>query len=232
MISLGDFLGQILAELSIARSHADLEAVRIAELYANHSLLKHFPIPRVRVKDVNLEIPFVITKTEPPPTKGSPRGGVSAELLRERFVKLFDDHLAHFSIKLADKDHQELFNVLKETSDRLVKPEYVQADTNQVADKFISATRKFFVRKKIEADPKTIESFFDALRKTAKADFINARTDIPRIVIGATLSEIRESPPEAVVRISMRISEDGLEWTQISSLDGDDGDENVRLIPE
>ena len=232
MINLGDYLGQLLSELTIARAQADLEAVRVAELYANHELLKHFPIPRIRIKDIDLDIPVIIVKTEDPPAQGSPRGGLPPEELRDRFLNVLDGQLERYSLKIDDREREELVASVQDITDRLVRPEYVQVDTNLAADRFSSVVRKLFERKRLELGPKNVDRFVESVRRAARTDFINARSDIPRIVIGATSAEIREAPAEAIVRVSLRISEEGLEWTQISSRDEDDGDENFRLVPE
>jgi hypothetical protein len=232
MVNLGDYLGQLLAELTIARTQADLEAVRIAELYANHELLKHFPIPRLRVHDIELDIPVVINKTEDPPTQGSPRGGLPPEELRDRFLNVLERELERYSLQIDEKEREELLESIQKTTDRLVRPEYVQVDTNLAADRFTSVFRKSFEHKRHELGPKNVDRFVESIRRAARADFINARIDIPRVVIGATSGEIREQPAEAIVRISLRISEESLEWTYISSDEEDGGDGNFRLVPE
>jgi len=62
MPNLGDFIGQLISELLIARAQADLESLRIAEMYKSDNILKHFSIPRFRLPTVNLDIPVAITK--------------------------------------------------------------------------------------------------------------------------------------------------------------------------
>lgn len=233
MINLGDYLGQLLAELTIARSHADLEAVRVAELYANHELLKHFPIPRIRIKDIDLDIPLIIVNTEDSPPLGSPRGGLPPEELRDRFLKVLEGQLERNSLKIDDKVREELLTSIEDITHRLVRPVFVQADTNLAADRFVAVVKKLLLKHKLlEFSPKEANSFVESLRRSVRTDFINARLDIPRVVVGATSAEIREAPVEAIVHISLRISEEGLEWTQISSKGDDDSDENFRLVPE
>ncbi|MEJ2127120.1 MAG: hypothetical protein P8X84_06440 [Candidatus Bathyarchaeota archaeon] len=49
MPNLGDYLGNLISEVTLARMQADIEAVRIAELYSSHPLLKNMPIPHFRL---------------------------------------------------------------------------------------------------------------------------------------------------------------------------------------
>lgn len=60
MPSLGDFLGALLSDAARARMRADLEAVRIAALYAQDPLLKNLSVPRFRLPDVTVDVPFVV----------------------------------------------------------------------------------------------------------------------------------------------------------------------------
>lgn len=63
MAELSDFLGHILAEITRARALADAEAVRTAKRYAADpdGLLKYFAVPRVRLPNVEITAPMVVT---------------------------------------------------------------------------------------------------------------------------------------------------------------------------
>lgn len=61
-LDLGDFLGHLLSEITRARVQSDMESIRVAEVYASHPLLKHFPIPRVRLPDVELTLPVILSE--------------------------------------------------------------------------------------------------------------------------------------------------------------------------
>ncbi len=52
MPNLGDYLGQLLSEITLARMHADLESIRIAELYAAHPLLRTFPFQHSGIRSL------------------------------------------------------------------------------------------------------------------------------------------------------------------------------------
>ena len=82
---LGDYLGHLLSEITIARMQADLEAVRVAELYATHPLLRTFPIPHFRLPDVDLDIPVVIQKLDNQSPNAPPRGAPPLTAMRQAF---------------------------------------------------------------------------------------------------------------------------------------------------
>ena len=61
---LGDYIGHIISEITRARLHADLEALRVADYYAKEPLLRHFPVPRFRLPSVKLEVPVAPVSTQ------------------------------------------------------------------------------------------------------------------------------------------------------------------------
>ena len=61
--SLSDYLGHLLSSVAKARVQSDLETIQIAEQYQNHPLLKHFPVPRVRLPKVELTVPVIMVGT-------------------------------------------------------------------------------------------------------------------------------------------------------------------------
>ena len=64
MVSLGDYIGLLLSELTTARVQADIESVRMAELYSTNKILRNFAVPRVRFQNVEITTPVVIDKTD------------------------------------------------------------------------------------------------------------------------------------------------------------------------
>lgn len=230
MVYLGDYLGQILSEITIARVQADLESVRIAELYANHDLLKHFPVPRVRLGDVDLDIPIIIIEADEPPDKERPRGGLSVSAMLRHFQSLTSQQLELSSIDLNKKTRTELDQQLEERSRKMGRPEYVNVDTNRTANQFTTTVRRFLQQREIE--PEAIRSFTESLNIAARRDFISARSAHPRILVGATSSQIQEAADESVTRITIRITEQSMEWTRITAESDDDDDNSERLVPE
>jgi hypothetical protein len=63
MAELSDFLGHILEEITRARVSADAEAVRTAKRYASDpdGLLRYFPVPRVRLPNVEITAPMIVS---------------------------------------------------------------------------------------------------------------------------------------------------------------------------
>lgn len=60
MITIRQLLGGLLAEITQARVIADASSVEIAKRYLGHDLLRGFPVPRMHVRDVEVELSFAV----------------------------------------------------------------------------------------------------------------------------------------------------------------------------
>jgi len=93
MPNLGDFLGHLMSEVTIARVHADVESIRIAELYASHPLLVNLPVPHFRLPNIEIDVPVVV-KTMEEEQPGQPaRGAPSLKEMRNKFSDVLSKYL-------------------------------------------------------------------------------------------------------------------------------------------
>lgn len=229
---LGDYLGQMLSEISIARVQADLEAVRIAELYANHPLLKHLPVPHFRLPTVTMNVPVVIKEIEEPKPGESPRGGAELPVLREHFDRTLDLHLKRAKIRLPDAERARLNQALDEAMARLSQPPYVSVSVLNIADELVSTLSQVLtVPERLRGAVKTelIEKLAEDLKAAVRLEFLNLRAEPPRLHVMVTTSEVREAgPQELLAHLNLSISEEAVEWTVIDS----QGRTYNKLVPE
>jgi hypothetical protein len=229
---LGDYLGQLLSEITIARVQADLEAVRIAELYANHPLLKHLPVPHFRLPTVAMNVPVVIKETEESRPGESPRGGVALPVLREHFDNILDMHLKRAKIRLTDAEKARLNQALDDTISRLTQPPYVSISIMTIADELVSTVLGLLAlpeRRREAIKTEQLKKWADEFRATVRLEFLNLRTEPPRLHVLVTTTEVREAgPQEILAHLNLSISEEAVEWTVIES----QGKTYNKLIPE
>jgi len=228
---LGDYLGHLMAEVTIARLHADLEAVRVAELYASHPLLRTMPVPRVRVADVEMRVPVVIEKVDDPREGESPRGGIPIEKLIPAFDRALSVPLRKHNIRPTAAQFKKLGALIQERLETVRRPIETAVDVTRLADELAQEiTRSLAELRKPDFErPNLVSRFGKDLREAARIEFLKERAGPPRLHVLVTSKEIREAgPSEAIVHIDLKISEDGMEWTSIES---DQGSED-RLIPE
>ena len=229
---LGDYLGQLLSEITIARMHADLEALRVAELYASHPLLRTMPIPHFRLPDVELEVPVVIKQMDEPSPGKPPRGGVDPKTLRKAFDSTLALQLSKSRIKLSAEQTKNMQALIDTAASDEDLPHEIAVDTNRVADRFADAVSKVLAATVPPDNPDKLEQIqrlASELKTGVRLAFLKARVPPPRLSTLVTTQDIREAgASENITRLKLKISEESVEWTMVES----DGQMQGRLIPE
>jgi hypothetical protein len=232
---LGDYLGHLLSEIATARVQADLETVRMAELYASHPLLRHLPVPRFRLPTLTLDVPVVVQNVE---QAAQPDISLLAELsapsARERFNQLLDLHLQRAGIVLSERDKYGLQAVLDQAAAaRAADQPFTAASARGMADEMVSAAVKFIsfyqTQTSLAADPTWLQVFESELRAAALALFPDKSPTPSRLLVQVTNTALRDAgPAELMTRLRLSISEDAVEWTTVES----QGQTVERLLPE
>lgn len=229
---LGDYLGQLLSEITIARMHADLEALRVAELYASHPLLRTMPIPHFRLPDVELEVPVVIKQMDEPSPGTSTRGGVDLKTLRKAFDNTLALQLSRSRIKLSAEQTKNMQALIDAAASDEDLPHEIAVDTNRVADRFSDVASKVLtatVPSENSDKLEQIRKLTAELRTGVRLAFLKTRVPPPRLSTLVTTQDIREAGAgENVTRLKLKITEESVEWTMVES----DGQMQGRLIPE
>ncbi len=226
MPKLGDYLGHLLSEITIARMQADLEAVRVAELYAGHPLLRNMPVPRFRMPDVEIDVPIVVKDLEEPSDGDTPQRNPSIEEIRKLFDKVLTSTLAKGNIKLNAAAQKKLNATLDKRVIALTRPTEIAIDMNRVSQDFsINAVKA--VGEAIK--PEKRAEFEETLKDSVRVELIKIRKPPTRLNVLVTSAEIREAgPSEVVTHLRLKISEESFEWTTIESDEG----KNDRLVIE
>ncbi|MBI4517002.1 MAG: hypothetical protein HY699_14430 [Deltaproteobacteria bacterium] len=228
---LGDYLGQLLSEISMARMQADLETVRLAELYATHPLLRTMPVPHVRLPDVEMEIPVLIKASEEPRAGESARGGATLADMSRKFDEVLAAHLSKAGMALSAADRKKLRAALDERLTQTGVPTEISVDVNRVADDLTSTALRVVgeLRPKSTAEPAIVTPIGAEFREAVRLEFLKLRTPPPRLTVLVTSAEIREAgTTENLTRLRLKVSEQGVEWTTIES----EGVRHDRLVPE
>lgn len=232
MPKLGDFLGQLLSEITIARMNADMEAVRVAELYAVHPILRTMPVPHFRLADVDLDVPVVIQKMDEPEAEAKPQPPPSLTAMRKTFDKVLAKEVAKARITLTPKAKRRIKEMLDDRAAVLSQPAEISVDVLRVSKELTGAVLGALKEAGISGDeiePKRVKRLEANLKEAASAELIKLRTPPPRLHALVTTAEIREAGPgEVITRLRLKISEDALEWTNVET----DGVKNDLLIPE
>jgi len=232
MVNLGDYLGLLMEEIVHSRMQCDLAVVQVAELYSSHPLLKHFPIPRIRLPNVEIRIPVIICEVEEQPNSVSARYKIESKTLIEAAEKITLAELRKHKISLSTKDASSLRGIIKRKSEDIQYIRERVPSTIFVAKAIVNEVEKMLktipdIRKKLSDDQiikmsKTIES-------KLRDKLISEQKSPPRIKISALTKDIIEiKDTERLVNLTISITEEGIEWTRIEEA----GKERDMLVPE
>ena len=227
MSYLGDFLGQLVTEVTRARMQADIEAIRVAEMYASHHLLRHLPVPHFRMPDVELDVPVVLQDLDGDTVDGAARPK-AAEVIKA-FQPALVAALRERGITLKPEQKKLLQAAVEKKLPSLLEADTLGTDLLAVAD----ATSRLAVETLAgtrgpisEAQRSSVET---ALRKEARQALLKLRGTPPRLRASVKTSDVREAGSgEVVTRFRLRITEEAVEWTSVD----DDGETPNRLVIE
>lgn len=229
MPPLGDYIGQLMSEITIARMHADIEAVRVAELYASHSLLRNMPVPHFRLPNVEVDVPVVVKQMEEQRAGELPRGAPILADMRRAFDKVLTKQLGEERIRLRAEHRTKLKSVLDRKVASLSQPAEIAVDVNRVADELTIAASSMLTESGGPVDPTRRPKLEKKLKEATRVEFLKLRKPPPRLQVLATTAEIREAgPSEVITRLHLKIIEEAFEWTTIES----EGRTQDRLVIE
>lgn len=233
MIKLNDYLGTLISSINQARVMADIESAKVAKAYANDDLLKHFSIPRFRAQDIELDIPIAIDSFNESPIKdyqpidNKSFNSYSYNIIKDvakvtsfsrRTSKLLNSEIANSSREL---EKSLKANISKEIAFKKYQKE--------ISDVFIRAIENDEL--KIEDLKKTKIELQNSLKEKLYNCITSRETknklEDANVVVEA--SKLREIPKENIIRIKMKLFEDGMEW---HTSENTNGDLESRLLPE
>lgn len=113
-MDIGDFIGGLMAGVARARRDADMTAASIAEEYKLNNLLSQIPAPRIRLADIEIDIPVVLSAADPAVTTKSGGSAMTAQatvaalehILRR---EIDDDEILSDFVQTASKDMDIVF---------------------------------------------------------------------------------------------------------------------------
>jgi len=235
-MKLKDYLGTIIAEVNQARVLADVESARIAQAYSEDELLKHFPVPRFRAQDIELDIPFAIegfdaatsdTDDEFRPIDKQYFNAVSYTTMKDvAKVRSFNRNISDMINKRIAENSRKLESHLKTGIE--VETAFDQYE-NQMGKLFLDVLRqiKSRIRDKDEAKLFFEKSLREKLLHRVEKEQTSKTLNNANIIVEA--HKLREIPSENVLRVKMKLFEEGMEWHN-----GQDEEGNVtsKLLPE
>ncbi len=235
MATLNDYLGGLFASISEARVMADLHSAQVAEQYAKHDLLKHYSIPRMRIGDIELTIPVAIQGlVERSELQLDPIGNAEFKRAMVRELSRYVGYvqlppLADQRLGIALDTHiPETVKAIRETND-VVKGMRTFAEWAVTDFQVIVQDTKLAGDgvERIFATDEAI-SYFHELGIGLVKGLVD-KPILDQLTVIAESEQLRNQRPEDIVRIHMRVNENGMEW---QTLQRDDGTIERKLVSE
>lgn len=228
MAKLGEFIGALLSDAAQARVRADIEAVKIAESYSAHELLKHLPVPRFRLPDITVDFPVMVTAVEEAPAGGRDR--LFDQPTKDELLAGVRKALIDAEVKLPAATREKVTAAVGEGAKRVFEAgPRILLSSARIADKLAEVMVDAMESGTDEIDEP--DGRLEQVRKAAKASFnallLDKLAKSPALQVNVTAAEIKaHGHSDSLVRVRLTISEDAYEV-----INRDDGN-GFTLTPE
>ncbi len=241
MSELSDTLGHLLCEITRARMAADREAVRIARQYAEDDggLLRHFPVPRMRMPQLELTLPVVVSHI--------PEGYVTKvepDMLVTALSGKLKEALKELSIHVSTAEIRKIVRADPNLSQGLVDEQLATKLTEQLHDHTRRQLERQAARTAAAGATDAATSSTSAERFKQIAAIIRAQVNstldaLPQRPIGISVDARTQQVKEAnqggsfCLNLKLNVSEDGLDMLFEDPQPGQDKPPALsRLVPE
>ena len=232
MPNLNEYLGSIMTSVTNARVISDLQTIQVAEQYANHNLLKHFSIPRMRIDDVEMTIPVGMDAQET--TAETYIGTVNKTELN---VSLYENMIKQLGITRINADVKTVFEreIAKYIEDLIAQingsnyKDLIFKYSNLITENCYSIASKYsLIKKTVKITPTLISPIIEKILNS-NIPIIQRENTLGNLNVIVEANRLREFAPETLIYIKLKISEDGMEWNRAEN---SNGEIVTNLLPE
>lgn len=221
MITLKDYVGNIYKEITKARVQSDIETVEVAKEYAKHDLLKHFSVPNMKMKTVEITIPIAIDSPEVKLPSVNDTTAINsimkatADIVKETEGKKTIDKTNVTKLKTLNKQN---INLLKDSKGKVNVG-------NTTLKSFLNKTSaNSYKLLKPQLGNLTEPQFKESLRiKTQKEIAKKDTVELEKIPVIIETNRLRDvKTKESLMNIKIIIEEDTMEWMREIDDEGND----------
>lgn len=217
MADLGDVIGSLMAGIIRARRVADEQTAALAEYYRGNPLLQGLSVPRIRIPELTINMPVII---EGQTAEQAAKMADAAMLVSAAYAQLKETLVrrklvmpSNFSRSFTPEAKAKLAALQKSTA-----PATREAIVRCLQEVVTAHLRK--------ANPRLTAADLDAvakdLRTKISAAALATESVGSQILATVRTADVKEQASSAnVVRITITLKEEGLEWaTQVSETGG------------
>lgn len=230
MVKLGDFIGALLADIGSARVRADIEALKLAEIYSNHELLRHMPVPHFRLPDITVDINVLLDDIET--QTGADAGAHYQQPSAAEITKVIRRSFAETGMTFNVAERKQVYSAAQRKSRSVFeRPAPPLINMNKANDAITAAAEDIVTRilKSRGVDDTVSSRFVKSMKGALRELMLGKITRAPALKVGVNSAEVKEhGDPNSLVRIHLTISEDSYEIVA----DAPDTSSSIRLVPE
>jgi len=248
MASLGEILGALISQIGKGRSQADMATLEVAQIYKDHPLLSSFPVPKVSLDEIVIDLKMSISAAPAPEKFLTPKAKSEILAHLERIV----DNLpkTESSLKAICEKFPELSQVWKSAHPEIVQrlseliPTEVEVKAKSIAQGLASIIHGHLTNTVLtpaaKVRPTSAVNFLkeDALKietglisqvQEIISKILEAQPSTKdRLDVLVTASDLQTIPPEKLTTLKLTLRESDQTWTQIET---EKGEIKEKLIP-
>jgi hypothetical protein len=213
MADLGDLIGSLMCGLVRARRMADEQTAALAEYYKSTPLLEGLSVPRIRIPELTIDIPFLIDGYT---TGLDSRIQTPAKIAAAANARLTAT-LAKNKVRLSASFHKEFIHAVKDqltAMQQAGKPMMEEAVARTVQSAFADT----LARNRADVSGLDKNTIANDLRSEVSRVAVVSEPVAPGVTANILTADVKErSSAATAVRLKITLKEEGLEWAVRSS---------------
>lgn len=231
MPTLNEYIGSLITNVTKARVLSDIKSVEVAQKYAEHDLLKHYSIPKMKIDDVEFSVPIAIAPNQ---DNSKVSKNITANIISDFNIIVYASIIEEYKsprltareIRLVNERINEEITLLK---DELNRTKNLQALSNFVnrlteytgtIERFTRALESYNLDKRIIAN-----NLYLKFQEYVTLEVTNNLEDMDIIFEAHKLKELDD---DTLIKIKINISEEGMIWERLEN----NGIIEHKLLPE
>lgn len=226
---LKDYISALVTSMTEARVNADTFSANVARLYLENDMLRHFPVPRMRIGDVEMDVPVAVNSA------GSKTTVINKPNLSLVTDKVYTDVCNGFGLNVADVDNnataskalrEDISLEVAEIGNKINESTYsevLKSSSNKIADNSLNILGKH----NFNVDKNKVPAVALQVEATLGKEFVSANIEDMDVIVEA--AKLKEFPSNTLLNLKIKLVEDGMQWA-ISKNDKEEIE--TKLMPE
>ena len=226
---LKDYISALVTSMTEARVNADTFSANVARLYLENDMLRHFPVPRMRIGDVEMDVPVAVNSA------GSKTTVINKPNLSLVTDKVYADVCNGFGLNVADVDNnataskalrEDISLEVAEIGNKIDESNYseiLKSSSYKIADTSLNILEKH----NFNIDKNNVSAVASRVEVTLGKEFVSTNIEDMDVIVEA--SKLKEFPSNTLLNLKIKLVEDGMQWA-ISKNDKEEIE--TKLMPE